>query len=256
MQMSGERVIAAGRASVWAALNDADVLKACIPGCTEMVKTSPTAFEAKVMQKVGPVRANFTGEVELSDIVEGESYRISGKGKGGAAGGATGGASVRLEEVPEGTKLAYDVEAKVTGKLAQLGSRLIDGFAKKMADDFFDRFKTQVEGPEAGSEPGPGEHELAPGAMHAAAVADEAITAGAEDAPDAGGADAGQRAREALTREGRGEDAGRRPPAAIPGNIAAERARQSAESAVESELRRAGVEPAPQKKSWWARLFG
>ncbi len=145
MQMSGERTIAADRSRVWAALNDPDVLKDCIPGCQEMEKTSPTEFEAKVTQKVGPVKATFNGAVELTDIVEGESYRISGKGKGGAAGGASGGASVRLEEVPEGTKLAYDVDAKVTGKLAQLGSRLIDGFAKKMADDFFDRFKARVE---------------------------------------------------------------------------------------------------------------
>ncbi len=149
MQMSGERTIAADRATVWSALNDPDVLKACIPGCQEMEKTSPTSFEATVTQKIGPVRATFHGAVELTDIVEGESYRIDGKGKGGAAGGASGGASVRLEDVAEGTKLAYDVDAKVTGKLAQLGSRLIDGFAKKFADDFFDRFKSEVEGPGA-----------------------------------------------------------------------------------------------------------
>lgn len=154
MNMSGERVIAAPRPDVWAALNDPDVLQACIPGCESLEKTSPTAFSAVATQKVGPVKATFKGEVSLSDIVEGESYTISGEGKGGAAGFAKGGAKVRLEdaEPPEGkegpaTRLLYEAEAKVGGKLAQLGSRLIDGFAKKMADDFFTRFQTAVEGP-------------------------------------------------------------------------------------------------------------
>ena len=151
MEMSGERVIAAERAAVWAALNDPEVLKACIPGCQSMERTGDNGFAATVKQKVGPVSATFNGEVELSDIVEGESYRISGEGKGGAAGFAKGGAAVRLEDVDvdgaQGTKLSYDVEAKVGGKLAQLGSRLIDGFAKRMADQFFDRFKAELEGP-------------------------------------------------------------------------------------------------------------
>ena len=157
MEMTGERVIAAPRDEVWRALNDPEVLKACIPGCQEMEKTSDTSFAATVKQKVGPVNATFKGAVELSDIVEGESYRISGEGKGGAAGFAKGGAAVRLEDVEEGTKLTYDAEAKVGGKLAQLGSRLIDGFAKKMADQFFDRFKARLEpedapDPEAGAD--------------------------------------------------------------------------------------------------------
>ena len=147
MQMSGERLIAAPRADVWAALNDPEVLKACIPGCEEIEKKSPTELTAKVVQKVGPVRAKFTGEIELSDIVEGVSYRISGKGAGGAAGGASGGAAVVLSDEESGTKLAYEAEAKVTGKIAQLGGRLIDGFAKKMADQFFTRFQEEVEGP-------------------------------------------------------------------------------------------------------------
>ncbi|MEO1601941.1 MAG: carbon monoxide dehydrogenase subunit G [Pseudomonadota bacterium] len=147
MEMSGERDIAATRAAVWAALNDPEVLKACIPGCQSMDKTSETAFAATVKQKVGPVSATFKGAVELSDIVDGESYRISGEGKGGAAGFAKGGAHVRLEEAEGGTKLIYEAEAKVGGKLAQLGGRLIDGFAKKMADQFFDKFKAELEGP-------------------------------------------------------------------------------------------------------------
>lgn len=147
MEMSGERLIAAPRADVWAALNDPEVLKACIPGCEEIEQVDATHLTAKVTQKVGPVRAKFTGEIELSDIVEGESYRISGKGSGGAAGGASGGAKVSLADADGGTMLSYEAEAKVNGKIAQLGGRLIDGFAKKMADQFFTRFQEEVEGP-------------------------------------------------------------------------------------------------------------
>lgn len=149
MDLSGSRVIKADRATVWQALNDVDVLKACIPGCQEMTGSPEEGFEAVVTQKVGPVKATFKGAVALSDIVEGESYRISGEGKGGAAGFAKGAADVRLADVAEGTELAYEVQAHVGGKLAQLGSRIIDGFAKKMADQFFERFQTAVEGPEA-----------------------------------------------------------------------------------------------------------
>lgn len=152
MEMSGSKTIAATRAEVWAALNNPDVLQACIPGCQSMEKTSDTEFVAKVVQKVGPVKATFTGEVALSDIVEGESYRISGKGKGGAAGGASGGALVTLTDEDGATVLTYEAEAKVTGKIAQLGSRLIDGFAKKMADQFFSRFQEEIEGPSEDSE--------------------------------------------------------------------------------------------------------
>lgn len=149
MQMLGERTIEARRAEVWQALNDPEVLKACIPGCDELAKTSGTSFEASVVQKVGPVKARFKGTVELSDIVKETSYTISGEGKGGAAGFAKGGAKVQLEDIPGGTRLTYEVEAKVGGKLAQLGGRLIDGFARKLADDFFTRFKNAVEPPEA-----------------------------------------------------------------------------------------------------------
>ncbi|MEX2519773.1 MAG: carbon monoxide dehydrogenase subunit G [Paracoccaceae bacterium] len=147
MQLSGTRTIAAPRDVVWAALNDADVLKACIPGCTELSKTSDTSFEATVKQKVGPVSATFKGAVELSDINAPVSYRIAGEGKGGAAGFAKGGANVSLAEAEGGgTELTYEVDAKVGGKIAQLGARLIDGFAKKMADQFFTTFQKVVEG--------------------------------------------------------------------------------------------------------------
>ena len=146
MELKGSRVIAADRETVWAALNDPEVLKACIPGCDEMTGSAEDGFEAQVTQKIGPVKARFTGVVALSDIVVGESYTISGEGKGGAAGFAKGGAKVRLDEVEGGTELTYDVEAKVGGKLAQLGARLIDGFSKKMADQFFEKFQAVVEG--------------------------------------------------------------------------------------------------------------
>jgi carbon monoxide dehydrogenase subunit G len=149
MEMAGTRLIAVERGVVWAALNDPEVLKACIPGCTEMAPTPEGGFEATVVQKVGPVSATFKGAVKLTDVLEGRSYRISGEGKGGAAGFAKGGADVSLADDEGGTTLAYTVEAHVGGKLAQLGSRIIDGFAKKMADQFFDRFQAAVEEPAA-----------------------------------------------------------------------------------------------------------
>ncbi|NEX44937.1 CoxG family protein [Pseudotabrizicola algicola] len=147
MQMSDTREIKAAPSDVWAAILNPDVLKECIPGCTEVTGNRDEGFEAVVTQKVGPVKATFKGAVTLSDITEGERVTISGEGKGGPAGFAKGGAVVVLEPIPEGTRLTYEVEANVGGKLAQLGSRIIDGFAKKMADEFFTRFQTAVEGP-------------------------------------------------------------------------------------------------------------
>ncbi len=159
MELKGTRTIAAEPAAVWAALNDPEVLKACIPGCQTLEKTSDTSFEAMVKQKVGPVSATFHGVVELSDLNPPNSYRISGEGKGGAAGFAKGGATVSLSPVEGGTELAYDVDAKVGGKIAQLGARLIDGFAKKLADQFFETFQKVVEG---GDEPEAPEGEAKP----------------------------------------------------------------------------------------------
>ncbi|RED14298.1 CoxG family protein [Pontivivens insulae] len=146
MELTGTRLIAADRETVWTALNNPEVLKASIPGCEELTGSAEDGFEAVVVQKVGPVKAKFKGQVHLSDVNAPESYRISGEGKGGAAGFAKGGADVSLAEVEGGTELSYAVDAKVGGKIAQLGSRLIDGFAKKMADAFFENFKDQVEG--------------------------------------------------------------------------------------------------------------
>jgi uncharacterized protein len=147
MQMNDTRTIAAPPAVVWAALFDPAVLKACVPGCEDLTGTAADGFEAAVVQKVGPVKARFTGLVKLSDIVDGESCTLSGEGKGGAAGFAKGAARIRLTPEGDGTLLAYEVDAQVGGKLAQLGSRIIDGFARKMADDFFTRFQDAVEGP-------------------------------------------------------------------------------------------------------------
>ena len=145
MELHAIRTIAADRMTVWAALNDAEVLKACIPGCEELTGSPEQGFAATVTQKVGPVKATFRGEVTLSDIVPGESYTISGEGKGGVAGFAKGAARVRLSDAEGGTALQYDVEAKVGGKIAQLGSRLVDIFAQKMADQFFERVQTRLE---------------------------------------------------------------------------------------------------------------
>ena len=149
MELTGTRIIAAPRETVWAHLNDPETLRACIPGCEELSGSAEEGFEATVKQKVGPVKATFKGVVTVSDANPPESYRIAGEGKGGVAGFAKGGADVRLLEAPEGTELAYAVDAKVGGKIAQLGSRVVDSFAAKMADAFFENFKTRVEGENA-----------------------------------------------------------------------------------------------------------
>lgn len=146
MELNGTRIIAADRATVWAHLNNAETLQACIPGCEELTGTSETGFEAVVKQKVGPVKATFKGAVTLEDVNAPQSYRIVGEGKGGVAGFAKGGADVTLDVVEGGTELSYTVDAKVGGKLAQLGSRIVGGFAKKMAGQFFDNFQAIVEG--------------------------------------------------------------------------------------------------------------
>ena len=155
MQMTDSRTIAASPEMVWAAILDPEVLKQCVPGCTEMSGSAEEGFEATVVQKVGPVKATFKGTVVLSEMVPGQSLTLTGEGKGGAAGFAKGGADVKLVPVEGGTELHYDVDAKVGGKLAQLGSRIIDGFAKKMADQFFSNFQDAVEGPKPVEADGP-----------------------------------------------------------------------------------------------------
>lgn len=141
MDMNGEARIPAPQAVVWDALNDPEALKAAITGCEELSRDGENAFKARVRAKVGPVSARFGGRVELLDLDPPHSYRIAGEGTGGAAGFAKGGAVVQLEaDGPDATILKYDVDASVGGKLAQIGSRLIDGAARKMADDFFTKF--------------------------------------------------------------------------------------------------------------------
>ena len=147
MQMNDSQRIPASKEKVWAALNDPEVLKKCIPGCQNLEMSSPTDMTATVVLKVGPVKATFGGKVTLSDLDPPNSYRISGEGSGGVAGFAKGGAAVRLEsESPDMTILYYDVDAQIGGKLAQLGGRLINSTAKKLASEFFAAFGEVVGG--------------------------------------------------------------------------------------------------------------
>ncbi len=140
MKMTGEEIIAAPLSAVWAALNDPKILQQCIPGCEKITQDSPTDFTARVVIKLGPIKAGFGGKVKLSDMDPPHGYRISGKGDGGFAGFAEGGADIKLAAVPEGTKLSYDVDAQIGGKLAMLGSRLIDSTAQQLAGQFFVKF--------------------------------------------------------------------------------------------------------------------
>ena len=145
MKMSGSQVIDAPREAVWKGLNDPKVLQQCIPGCESIVSSSPTQMSAKVVLKIGPVKAAFKGSVTLSDIKAPESYRISGKGEGGFAGFASGGATVKLTaNSPSETLMEYDVDAQVGGKIAMLGSRLVDSTAQSLANQFFDKFAAVV----------------------------------------------------------------------------------------------------------------
>lgn len=145
MKMNGEVALPATRQIIWEKLNDPEVLKICIPGCQSLERTGDNGFAAVAKVKVGPVSATFKGAVVLSDLDPPNGYKISGQGEGGIAGFANGGAIVRLTDAPQGgTLLSYDVEANIGGKLAQLGGRLIDGVAKKMADQFFGSFAKAV----------------------------------------------------------------------------------------------------------------
>jgi carbon monoxide dehydrogenase subunit G len=147
MEIKGEYRIAASREKVFAALNDAAILQACIPGCESLEKSSDTEMKAKVRMRIGPVSASFTGKVTLSDLDPPNGYKISGEGQGGAAGFAKGGAVVTLREDGADTVLNYNVDAQVGGKIAQVGARLIDGTARKLADEFFSKFAATVGAP-------------------------------------------------------------------------------------------------------------
>jgi carbon monoxide dehydrogenase subunit G len=145
MNLSDQVIIPVPREKVWAALNDPEILRQCIPGCEEITKDSDTHMEAKVTVKMGPVKASFKGAVTLSDLDPPNGYRISGEGKS-MMGGATGGANVKLEDVPEGTKLSYDVDAQVTGKIASLAQRFIEPTARQLSAQFFETFAKVVGG--------------------------------------------------------------------------------------------------------------
>lgn len=144
MEMISEQLIEMSRDTVWAALNDTTILQQAMPGCESFDATGENTFEARLVTKIGPVKAKFKFDVELSDLDPPNGYTISGAGQGGAVGFAKGSASVSLTEQGGATLLAYNVQANVGGKLAQLGARLIDGVAKKMADEFFENFKEIV----------------------------------------------------------------------------------------------------------------
>jgi hypothetical protein len=145
MTMAGSVTLPAGRQAVWAALNDPAVLQRAIPGCETLERAGEDAFTATAKMSIGPVKAKFNGRVQLSEIDPPNGYTISGEGQGGVAGFAKGGAKVRLEDAEEGgTLLSYDVEAQVGGKIAQLGGRLINGVAKKYADEFFANFAKEL----------------------------------------------------------------------------------------------------------------
>ena len=141
MQMNDSQRIPASREKVWAALNDPEILRQCIPGCQALEMTAPNEMTATVVFRVGPVKATFGGKVTLSDLDPPNGYRISGEGSGGVAGFAKGGATVKLTaDGADATILSYEVDAQIGGKLAQLGSRLIDSTAKKLAGQFFESF--------------------------------------------------------------------------------------------------------------------
>ena len=144
MELKGEYRIPAAREQVWALLNDPAVLRECIPGCESLEGSASDGFAARVTTKLGPVKATFNGEVKLSNVNAPESYTISGEGKGGVAGFAKGSADVHLAPDGAGTLLSYTVNAQVGGKIAQLGSRLIDSTAKKLADQFFACFAAKA----------------------------------------------------------------------------------------------------------------
>lgn len=144
MTMNGEVQLAAAPETVWEKLNDPATLKACIPGCEELDKTADNEFQAVATVKIGPVKAKFKGKVMLSDLDPPHGYKISGQGDGGVAGFAKGGATVTLTPKDGGTLLGYTVDAQIGGKLAQLGQRLVNGAAKKVADDFFENFAKAV----------------------------------------------------------------------------------------------------------------
>lgn len=192
MELTGERTIQAPRETVFAALNDPDILRQSIPGCESLEKTSDQSFDAVVTLKVGPVKAKFKGSVTLDDLNPPESYSLVGEGKGGAAGFASGKADVRLQEDGAGTLLTYKVQANLGGKIAQLGSRLVQGTANKLSGEFFSRFGELVDqkadsATETAADTGESATEPAPASSTAATAGPSAPTTAAKSPATAGG---------------------------------------------------------------------
>ena len=144
MEMKGEQLVPASQQEVWNALNDPQMLKACIPGCEALDRVADNEYMVLMVSRIGPVSAKFKGKLTLSDVNPPHSYSLSFEGQGGAAGFAKGGAQVQLSSQDGATRLSYEAKANVGGKLAQIGSRLIEAAAKKVADDFFRRFNEKV----------------------------------------------------------------------------------------------------------------
>jgi len=149
MEMTGEQLIPASQQETWDALNDPEILRASVPGCDSIEKTGDNEYQVLMVARVGPVSAKFKGKLALSDLDPPNSYSIAFEGQGGAAGFGKGSAQVRLAPEGDGTRLAYSVKASVGGKLAQIGSRLVDAAAKKIANDFFQAFNDKVAGAHA-----------------------------------------------------------------------------------------------------------
>jgi hypothetical protein len=166
MEMSGEQLIPASQQDTWNALNDPEVLKACVPGCETIDRVGDNEYQVAMVARVGPVSAKFKGKLTLSDINPPASYSIAFEGQGGAAGFAKGGAKVRLSAEGAQTRLAYDAKANVGGKLAQIGSRLVDAAAKKVADEFFRNFNQRMSAPPPDGEAAPGEASAEAGEHH------------------------------------------------------------------------------------------
>jgi carbon monoxide dehydrogenase subunit G len=152
MEMNGSRTVPADVATTWRALNDPEVLKACIAGCESVERVSDNEYKLTMTARVGPVSARFSGRIVMSDIVAPTAYTLSFEGQGGAAGFAKGEARVTLSDNHPGTRIDYLAKAQVGGKLAQIGSRLVDGAAAKVADDFFARFVERLAGPPAAAD--------------------------------------------------------------------------------------------------------
>jgi len=144
MEMKGEQLVPASQQDTWAALNDPEILKACVPGCESIERVTDNEYAVLMTARVGPVAAKFKGKLTLSDLKPPQSYAIAFEGQGGVAGFGKGGAQVQLAPEADGTRLSYQVKANVGGKLAQIGSRLVDAAARKLADDFFTAFNEKV----------------------------------------------------------------------------------------------------------------